>query len=1397
MKQATALVCGVLLSLLVVGGASAQQKTANAQALQSLYGPNYEEIVAKYGDDPIRLQQAADAYQDAKNIRPFFFTGAQDDRYVVRAESEPNDYFDTADDIDDVLATPSVAIPAAAAPYTGGLIQASFTVGDFDVYKFTADPNKMYFFGTTHTYRGPVNVDEDQFTASVRLFHESDLDTTFVVAFGGEDGNDQIAGDILGRTTDHRANSGDSRLTGWTVPIDEATGEKVLGTYYLFYFNGEGGGAQRPIKSLGNEGTYYIGAYAIDLDPLVSRAEPNNTFEEALLNPSSELPTDAVVRAFMTFAPDTVKVAIAGVPSAGTIDPRPRQMNSVYSQLLEQGDEDVDIYAINNLKANHTLLVEMLPYYGYYRDVDGSIGPGNTRWADGLFSLHNAEFSAELVSSDDAGRESQSATGSPNNIHPRLTYAITEADLGAPLWLWAGAWASNTRNPEQAVDNRDPGRFPYYLYAHQYANDLVEANNEPNDTADEAMGIIPRTGEAIEGSFSGAGDVDYYRLFMNEMRMYNLLSYNSSVSGVIGVELYHESEDIDGNKTLSSNLLAGTGAQGASGNDFRIVGFVPAATGAYLLKVTGPSAGNYGLAVTDDPIFQRLIRAEPNDTAPDAIANAAILVGVGQPRQEGIIFPAGDVDHYVFNGLAGQQVNAKLQSISSGVVNDDFKGVVDLLDGGLSVVATGAASADAMSALSAALPADGQYILRVRAAAGTSAGNYGNNAVGMYSLNVGEPPREAEPNDTADNATLLLDGFLAGSLTSTDVDWYRVRAEAGKIYHVRSMNNTTGGAMQVDLYLASDPETSIHDGSDWNGRYGSSNFKVQILPAEDAEYLIKITPPAGGSGDYEVHMKSNAIEEIAAAFEPNNDAAAADAIGNIDPNGLVRRAMLYNPDNARFFDDVDVYRVQIDEPGKTLSCETLPFDGPNWGRDSDMFSRILAADGTTVLASNDDAAVVLEDGTLFDDWHTKSTYDVTEAGVYYCVLGSQDFLDDDNGGDDRDPTSGEYKFRISYSGAESEPNNEFETATLVQDFSTTEATMTEGDVDVFAFNLKAGNIYHIRTFRGEGLDSFSDTANLYLSTDTATDITDSETGGWRTRNNGSNIKLNIIPTEDATYYLRLGAPANLGTDGSYQVLMRSNPIEALAAAGEPNNSFDAADLLPEHPADGSVQQYMLYDAEGEDFNDDLDYFKVEANVGDILIAETLPFDGPTWPRDFDAYMYMYGPDRSQVANNDDNSVTLEDGATFDDWHSRIEYTVQTAGTHYILVVGEDAHVAPREQTSSRWRDPARGEYKFRLTKLTGVGVEDGEVPGKFELFANYPNPFNPTTTIEYQMPDASQVTLEVFNLLGQRVATLVDGLQAAGQYSVQFDASGLSSGMYLYRIKAGNYVSVRKMLLLK
>jgi hypothetical protein len=89
------------------------------------------------------------------------------------------------------------------------------------------------------------------------------------------------------------------------------------------------------------------------------------------------------------------------------------------------------------------------------------------------------------------------------------------------------------------------------------------------------------------------------------------------------------------------------------------------------------------------------------------------------------------------------------------------------------------------------------------------------------------------------------------------------------------------------------------------------------------------------------------------------------------------------------------------------------------------------------------------------------------------------------------------------------------------------------------------------------------------------------------------------------------------------------------------------------------------------------------------------------------------------------------------------------------------------------------------------------VPNKYALSQNYPNPFNPTTTINYELQKAGSVSLKVYDMLGREVVTLVNEDKTAGYYSVAFDASRLSSGIYFYRLITGSFTEIKKMVLLK
>ncbi len=88
-------------------------------------------------------------------------------------------------------------------------------------------------------------------------------------------------------------------------------------------------------------------------------------------------------------------------------------------------------------------------------------------------------------------------------------------------------------------------------------------------------------------------------------------------------------------------------------------------------------------------------------------------------------------------------------------------------------------------------------------------------------------------------------------------------------------------------------------------------------------------------------------------------------------------------------------------------------------------------------------------------------------------------------------------------------------------------------------------------------------------------------------------------------------------------------------------------------------------------------------------------------------------------------------------------------------------------------------------------------PKEFSLNQNYPNPFNPSTKIEYQLPMDSKVTLKIYDILGKEVAALVNEFQPAGFKEIEFNSSGLASGIYFYRIQADGFVATKKMMVLK
>jgi hypothetical protein len=140
-----------------------------------------------------------------------------------------------------------------------------------------------------------------------------------------------------------------------------------------------------------------------------------------------------------------------------------------------------------------------------------------------------------------------------------------------------------------------------------------------------------------------------------------------------------------------------------------------------------------------------------------------------------------------------------------------------------------------------------------------------------------------------------------------------------------------------------------------------------------------------------------------------------------------------------------------------------------------------------------------------------------------------------------------------------------------------------------------------------------------------------------------------------------------------------------------------------------------------------------------------------------------------------------------DWTS-LSTGLPTSDVRAFSVVGNDLFVGT--YGSGVWR-------RSLLELLSTIGVSSPEVPHKFGLDQNYPNPFNPSTTIKYTLSQQSFVTLRIFDMLGREVAILANEKKEAGKFSVRWDATGIPSGIYLYRFDAGAFSNTKKLVVLK
>ena len=204
-------------------------------------------------------------------------------------------------------------------------------------------------------------------------------------------------------------------------------------------------------------------------------------------------------------------------------------------------------------------------------------------------------------------------------------------------------------------------------------------------------------------------------------------------------------------------------------------------------------------------------------------------------------------------------------------------------------------------------------------------------------------------------------------------------------------------------------------------------------------------------------------------------------------------------------------------------------------------------------------------------------------------------------------------------------------------------------------------------------------------------------------------------------------------------------------------------------------------------------------------AYTVQVDGITVGTSWSSTVPVELTSFSATTNN--SNVILNWSTATEVNNSGFEVQRLELGNEYATIGFVAGHGTTTESKNYKYIDAnlSSGSYTYRLKQVDFNGTfsysnevnVDVTAPVRFELTQNYPNPFNPSTTIKFAIPQSAEVTLKVYNALGQEVSTLINQFMESGLHTINFDASKLNSGIYFYKLDAGQYSDVRKMTLIK
>ncbi len=179
--------------------------------------------------------------------------------------------------------------------------------------------------------------------------------------------------------------------------------------------------------------------------------------------------------------------------------------------------------------------------------------------------------------------------------------------------------------------------------------------------------------------------------------------------------------------------------------------------------------------------------------------------------------------------------------------------------------------------------------------------------------------------------------------------------------------------------------------------------------------------------------------------------------------------------------------------------------------------------------------------------------------------------------------------------------------------------------------------------------------------------------------------------------------------------------------------------------------------------------------------------------------YFYDYVHSHVTRDMINGAAGEVIHTGGQWDMGVTYTKTLNYTIADTIIAANSHLAVfiYNSTNGVALGTVQQTTSIGIVEPLGVVNNNSYAPSEFTLYQNYPNPFNPVTAISYYLPKDEHVLLKIFNLLGEEVYTLVNANEKAGEHALHFDGYGLSSGVYIYKIIAGDFSQAKKMLLVK